>query len=184
VDYFPNRFQKRKLEENTDRVTTLRAASFIVKMVLATIAAMLILNDIPGVEITALVASLGISGIAVALAVQNILSNLYASLSIVLDKPFIIGDNYLGTVEHIGLKTTRVRSLSGEQLVFSNNDLLKSRIRYKRMAGRRVVFSIGVTYQTLLKKLKQIQGLFGASSNPREMFDSTAHISKDTEISH
>ena len=143
-------------------MTTLRAAGFIAKLVLATIAAILILDNIPGVEITALVASLGITGIAVALAVQNILSDLFASLSIVLDKPFVIGDfiivdNYMGSVEHIGLKTTRVRSLSGEQLVFSNNDLLKSRVRnYKRMAERRVVFSIGVTYQTPLEKLKQI----------------------------
>ncbi|MGA9537034.1 MAG: mechanosensitive ion channel family protein, partial [Desulfobacterales bacterium] len=102
------------------------------------------------------------SGIAVALAVQNILSDLFASLSIVLDKPFVIDDfiivdNYMGTVEHIGLKTTRLRSLSGEYLVFSNNDLLKSRIRnYTRMLERRVVFSIGVTYQTPLEKLKQV----------------------------
>jgi small-conductance mechanosensitive channel len=133
--------------------------------VLAAIAAVLILDNIPGVEITALVASLGIGGIAVALAVQNILSDLFASLSIVLDKPFVIGDfiivdNCLGTVEHIGLKTTRLRSLSGEQLVFSNNDLLKSRVRnYKRMAERRVVFSVGVTYQTPLEKLERIPTL-------------------------
>ncbi|MFO7686374.1 MAG: mechanosensitive ion channel family protein [Desulfobacterales bacterium] len=162
VDYFLNRSQQRTLERNAARVTTLRAAGLIVKLVLAAIAAILILDNIPGVEITALVASLGITGIAVALAVQNILSDLFASLSIVLDKPFVIGDfiivdNYMGTVEHIGLKTTRVRSLSGEQLIFSNNDLLQSRVRnYKRMAERRVVFSIGVTYQTPLEKLKQI----------------------------
>lgn len=163
VDFFLNRSQlQHRIEQNAARVTTLRAAGVIVKIVLAAIAAVLILDNIPGVEITALVASLGITGIAVALAVQNILSDLFASLSIVLDKPFVIGDfiivdNYMGTVEHIGLKTTRVRSLSGEQLVFSNNDLLKSRVRnYKRMAERRVVFTIGVTYQTALEKLKQI----------------------------
>lgn len=162
VDYFLNRSQQRNLERNAARVTTLRAAGLIVKLVLAAIAAILILDNIPGVEITALVASLGITGIAVALAVQNILSDLFASLSIVLDKPFVIGDfiivdNYMGTVEHIGLKTTRLRSLSGEQLIFSNNDLLQSRVRnYKRMAERRVVFSVGVTYQTPLEKLKQI----------------------------
>jgi small-conductance mechanosensitive channel len=162
VDYLLNRSQQRQLDDNAARLTTLRAAGFVVKLVLAAIAALLILDNIPGVEITALVASLGISGIAVALAVQNILSDLFASLSIVLDKPFVIGDfiivdSYLGTVEHIGLKTTRVRSLSGEQLVFSNNDLLKSRVRnYKRMAERRVVFSIGVTYQTPFDKLKRI----------------------------
>lgn len=162
VDYYLKRTQQLRIDENAARVTTLRAAGFIVKLILAGIAAILILDNIPGVQVTALVASLGISGIAVALAVQNILSDLFASLSIVLDKPFVIGDfiivdDYLGTVEHIGLKTTRVRSLSGEQLIFSNNDLLKSRVRnYKRMAERRVVFSIGVTYQTPHEKLKQI----------------------------
>jgi len=162
VDFYLIRSPQLKIEKNAARVTTLRAAAFIVKLVMAAIAAILILDNIPGVKITALVASLGISGVAVALAVQNILSDLFASLSIVLDKPFIIGDfiivdSYMGSVEHIGLKTTRVRSLSGEQLVFSNNDLLKSRVRnYKRMAERRVVFSIGVTYQTPLEELKQI----------------------------
>ena len=92
LDYYLVRSQQRSLKENAARVTTLRAAGFIAKLVLATIAAILILDNIPGVEITALVASLGITGIAVALAVQNILSDLFASLSIVLDKPFVIGD--------------------------------------------------------------------------------------------
>lgn len=162
VDYFLDRSRQRDVEENAARETTLRAAGVGLKLVLVIIAVLLILDNIPGVEITALVASLGIGGIAVALAVQNILSDLFASLSIVLDKPFVIGDfiivdDYLGSVEHIGLKTTRVRSLSGEQLVFSNNDLLKSRVRnYKRMAERRVLFSIGVTYQTPAEKLERI----------------------------
>jgi small-conductance mechanosensitive channel len=92
VDYYLNVSQRRKLEKNTARITTLRAAGFIVKLVLAVLAAILILDNIPGVEITPLIASLGISGIAVALAVQNILSDLFASLSIVLDKPFVIED--------------------------------------------------------------------------------------------
>jgi small-conductance mechanosensitive channel len=162
ANHFLIHSQQRHLEKNAARVTTLRAAAFMVKLILAAIATVLILDNIPGVEITALVASLGITGIAVALAVQNILSDLFASLSIVLDRPFVIGDfiivdDCLGTVEHIGLKTTHVRSLSGEQLVFSNNDLLKSRIRnYKRMAERRVVFTLGVTYQTPPDKLKAI----------------------------
>ena len=100
-------------------------------MVLWIVILLMILDNL-GVNITALVASLGIGGIAVALAVQNILGDLFASLSIVLDKPFVIGDfiivdKYLGTVEYVGLKTTRIRSLAGEQLVFSNADLLKSR---------------------------------------------------------
>ena len=174
VDYFLSRPRRGRLEESAARTTTLRAAGFVIKLILATIAVLLILDNIPGVEITALVASLGIGGIAVALAVQNILSDLFASLSIVLDKPFVIGDfiivdSYLGTVEHIGLKTTRLRSLSGEQLVFSNNDLLKSRVRnYKRMAERRVVFSFGVTYQTPADKLERIPGLLRTIIESRE----------------
>jgi small-conductance mechanosensitive channel len=103
--------------------------------------------------------------VAVALSVQNILGDLFASLSIILDKPFVIGDfliidDYMGSVEYVGLKTTRVRSLSGEQLIFSNSDLLKSRIRnYGRMFERRVVFSIGVTYDTSREKLRRIPGI-------------------------
>jgi small-conductance mechanosensitive channel len=93
---------------------------------------------------------------------QTILGDLFSSLSIVLDKPFVIGDflivdEMLGTVEYVGLKTTRLRSLSGEQLVFSNSDLLNSRIRnFGRMYERRVPFTIGVTYQTPLAKLEII----------------------------
>src|SRR5690554_4951219 len=99
-------------------------------------------------------AGLGIGGVAVALAAQRVLSDVFASLSIVLDKPFLVGDllsidGLVGTVEHVGLKNTRLRSLSGEQLILSNDDLLGSRIRnFGRMAERRVLFSLGVTYGT------------------------------------
>lgn len=117
-----------------------------------------------GVEITALVASLGVGGIAIALAAQNVLGDLLASLSIVLDRPFEVGDFIivgadLGTVERIGLKTTRVRSLSGEQLVFGNNDLLTSRVRnFKRMAERRVVLTFGLLYSSPADKVEQVPG--------------------------
>lgn len=125
------------------------------------VAVLLILHNL-GFEVTALVAGLGIGGIAVALAAQNILGDLFASLAIVLDRPFVVGDfiafnNALGTVERIGMKTTRIRSLSGEELVCSNADLLAVRIRnYKRMAERRVVFSIGVTYDTPAEQLEKL----------------------------
>ena len=143
-------------------MTTVRAVSMAARLALIVIAAILILDNLPGVEITALVASLGIGGIAIALAVQSILSDLFASLSIILDKPFVLGDfividDFMGSVEYIGLKTTRVRSLSGEQLVFANSDLLQSRIRnFKRMAERRVVFTLGVTHRTPAEKLAAI----------------------------
>ena len=115
-----------------------------------------------GVDVAALVTGLGIGGIAVALAAQNILGDLLASLSIVLDKPFQVGDFIAagsdnGTVENIGIKTTRVRSLSGEELIFSNKDLLESRVRnFKRMAQRRVVHQFNIVYATPSEMLDRI----------------------------
>ncbi len=138
--------------------------TWIAKAALWTIVVLLALNNL-GIEITALVAGLGISGIAVALAVQNILGDLFASLSIIMDRPFVIGDfiivdDLMGTVEHVGLKTTRVLSLSGEQIVFSNTDLLESRIRnFRLMNERRVLFTLGMTYQTPADKLERIPGM-------------------------
>ncbi len=165
VTFWFQRYETLREGMDPSRVTTLRAVRVIIRLALAVLVVLLILDNIPGVEITALVASLGIGGIAVALALQNILGDLFASLSIVLDKPFVVGDfiivdSFLGTVDNIGLKTTRIRSLSGEQLVFSNNDLLKSRIRnYKRMQERRVVFSLGVVYQTTAAQLEKIPSM-------------------------
>lgn len=147
------------MEENPAAVSTINVIALASKIVLWSTVILLGLDNL-GINVTALVAGLGIGGVAVALALQNILGDLFASLSIVFDKPFInkdfliVGD-LMGSVEHIGLKTTRIRSLSGEQLIFSNSDLLNSRIRnYGRMFERRVVFSIGVTYQTPREKLK------------------------------
>ena len=118
-----------------------------------------------GFKISAVIAGLGIGGVAIALAAQAILGDLFSYFSILFDRPFEIGDfiiigDYLGTIEYIGVKTTRVRSLGGEQLIFSNTDLTNSRVRnYKRMEKRRVVFKLGVTYQTPLEKLKAIPGM-------------------------
>lgn len=151
--------------ENARRATTINAVSFVVRLVLFSILILVALDNIPGVEITALLAGLGVGGVAVALAVQNILGDLFASLSIALDKPFVIGDfievgQYKGTVEHIGLKTTRVRSMFGEELIFANSDLLESRIQnFRDMQKRRVSFQIGVTYDTPPEKLRQIPPL-------------------------
>lgn len=144
--------------------TTLAALGFVGRVAIWTIMLLLILANL-GINVTAMVAGLGIGGIAVALAAQNVLSDLFASASIVLDKPFVLGDFIVvgedrGTVDHIGLKTTRVRSLSGEQLIFSNAELLKSRIRnFKRMAERRALFTIGVTYQTPPETVAAIPGM-------------------------
>jgi small-conductance mechanosensitive channel len=115
-----------------------------------------------GFNVGAVLTGLGIGGVAVALALQNILADLFASLSIVIDKPFVLGDSigvdqFSGTVEHIGLKTTRVRSATGEELIFANGDLLKSRIRnFQRMTQRRAMLRISVSAQTPLEKLERI----------------------------
>ena len=115
-----------------------------------------------GIKISALVAGLGIGGIAIALAAQTVLGDLFSCFIIFFDRPFVIGDfivigEFKGTVDHVGLKTTRLISLGGEQLIFSNTDLTNSRIRnYKRMDRRRIVFQLGVTYQTTLMQLKKI----------------------------
>lgn len=162
ISFWLGRTIQKRMDQDSSSATTITFLGFVARLVLWTIVLLLVLDNLD-VNITGLVAGLGIGGIAVALALQNILGDLFASLSIVLDKPFVIGDfvvvdSLSGTIEHIGLKTTRIRSLSGEQLIFSNNDLLKSRIRnYKRMSERRIVFSFGVVYQTPLEKLKAIK---------------------------
>ena len=153
--------RQKQMEEDAGAVAAMDVVSFLLRVAVWAIVFLLTLDNI-GVNITALVAGLGVGGIAVALAAQNIISDLFASLSIVLDKPFVLGDflvidDLAGNVEKVGLKTTRVRSLSGEQLVFSNNDLLKCRIRnYGRMFERRIAFTIGVVYQTPAEKLEKI----------------------------
>jgi len=118
-----------------------------------------------GFRISAVIAGLGVGGIAVALAAQAVLGDLFSYFSIIFDRPFEIGDfiivdKHLGTIEYVGIKTTRIRSLSGEQLIFSNTDLTNSRVRnYKRMEKRRVAFRLGVVYQTPLEQLKVIPGI-------------------------
>jgi small-conductance mechanosensitive channel len=132
-----------------------------------------------GVDITALVASLGVGGIAVALAVQTLLSDLFASLSIGVDKPFEIGDfvvfgDVAGNIEHIGLKTTRIRSLSGEQIVCSNADLLRQTLHnYKRMENRRIAFKFGITYDTPAEKVREVSRLVASiiAAVPDTRFD-------------
>ncbi len=115
-----------------------------------------------GVRLSPLLAGLGIGGIAVALAAQNILGDLFCYFSIILDQPFeagdfIIVDDVMGTVERVGLKNTRVRSLSGELIILANTDLVSSRVKnYKTLAERRVAFTFGVTYGTSGELLRKI----------------------------
>ncbi|OGB28815.1 MAG: mechanosensitive ion channel protein MscS [Burkholderiales bacterium RIFCSPLOWO2_12_FULL_61_40] len=178
VCWLTHRFSLGDVAEAGARAMTLSLLSFLGRAVLWMLVGLLILDNL-GLNVTALVASLGIGGIAVALAVQNILGDVFASLSIAIDKPFVIGDfiivdEHMGSIEHVGLKTTRIRSLSGEQIIFSNNDLLKSRIRnYKRMQERRAVFTVSVTYDTPASQLESITPLI------RQAIESQAHTRID-----
>ena len=169
--------------------TTLAALGYFARALLWVVILLVALATL-GINVTALITGLGVGGVAIALAVQNILGDLFGALSIVLDKPFVVGDTiavdqFVGTVEHIGLKTTRVRALSGEQLIFSNADLLKSRIRnFKRQSERRVVFTFQVAPDTSTEAAAQIPQLVRATveqiTDPAVRFD-RAHFVRPVE---
>jgi small-conductance mechanosensitive channel len=153
IDLWVARTQRRQLEKDATSVALAGVLRFVGKLVLWAILVLAALDNL-GINVTALVAGLGIGGVAVALALQNVLSDLFASLSIVFDKPFVLGDSITvgevaGSVESIGLKTTRLRGAGGEQIVLANGELLKSRIHnWKRMSERRVVLAFGVPRET------------------------------------
>jgi small-conductance mechanosensitive channel len=135
-------------------IAMITAVGVGVKVFLWILVVITAMKTVFAIEITPLITGLGVSGIAVALAVQNILGDILAALAIVFDKPFDLGDTIgvdqiTGTVEHIGLKTTRLRSIQGEQVIIGNSDLLKSRLRnFKRMYQRRVLFNLDVPFDT------------------------------------
>lgn len=141
---------------------------FLAMLVLGSLLVLLALSNM-GVQVTPLLTGLGIGGIAIALAAQSILGDLFASLTIVFDKPFQVGDfvvvgDKMGTVENIGVKTTRLRALTGEQLVIGNTDLLGSRIQnFKTLQERRVVAVVNVVYETPAEKLSRIAGVLRES---------------------
>ena len=147
-----------------EQVQQLGGIMLIINVIIWAIGLLFLLDNV-GYDVTTMIAGLGIGGIAIALAAQNILGDLFNYFVIFFDRPFEIGDfiivdEKMGAVEYIGIKTTRVKSLSGEQLVFANSDLTSSRIHnYKRMQRRRIVFKLGVVYQTPLEQVKQIPDL-------------------------
>ena len=158
--------EMKELERGADRVFagSLDIINFVARMLIWSLLILVALDNL-GVNITALLAGLGVGGVAVALALQNVLGDLFASLSIALDKPFVIGDNltidtFIGKVEHIGIKTTRLRSESGEQIILSNADILKSRVRnFGRLSQQRILATIRLTYDTPADKLKEMPRL-------------------------
>lgn len=168
VRWFSERYRERKLKKDPGAAASLTIGFLVVRVAVWAVVALLVLANLD-IEIGPLLAGLGVGGLAMALAVQTVLKDLLASLSIALDKPFVVGDflifgELMGTVEYIGIKSTRLRSLSGEQLIFANNDLLESRIRnFGRMRERRAAFTIGVTYQTPREKLGRIPAMMRAA---------------------
>ncbi len=146
--------------------TALSVFSVVARVVLWLIVGVIAL-DLLGLKPTTLITTLGVGGIAIALAVQNVLGDLFAAFSIILDKPFLVGDSIAvdtieGTVEHIGLKTTRLRSVNGEQVIISNADLLRSRVRnYSRRQGRRIVFTISISPNSPAAQLARVPTIIG-----------------------
>lgn len=155
-------------DQEKDSTTAVLFGATLLKIIVWVVGLLFLLSNM-GVNVTSLAASLGIGGIAIALALQNILSDLFSSFTIYFDKPFKVGDfivvgDKMGTVEHIGIKTTRLRALQGEQIVISNQELTQSQIQnFKRLSERRSVMSIGVTYDTPQEKMKRIPDLIKES---------------------
>lgn len=167
IDYMMRKYLERNREDGEDNKNSesmMNLLQVIVKLLLWVFGFILILSNL-GVDVTSLVAGLGIGGLAIALALQNVLSDLFSAFSIYIDKPFKVGDFIMvgtdaGTVEKIGMKTTRIRTLQGEQLVISNQELTSARIQnFRRMDNRRVSFKLGVTYDTAAKKLEAIPSI-------------------------
>lgn len=155
-------------EGGEEKLKQLKGVMLVVNIVIWALGFVVLFSNL-GYDVTAIITGLGIGGIAIALAAQNILGDLFNYFVIFFDRPFEIGDFIVvddkkGTVEYIGIKTTRLKSLSGEQLIFSNSDLTNSRIHnYKRMERRRIVFTIGVTYQTTPAHLRKIPSFIKTS---------------------
>jgi small-conductance mechanosensitive channel len=168
----------KEMERGPDRAFagSLDIVNFVARMLIWSLLILVALDNL-GVNITALLAGLGVGGVAVALALQNILGDLFASLSIALDKPFVVGDSlnidtFTGTVERIGIKTTRLRSESGEQIILSNADILKSRVRnYGRMPEQRILMTLRLSYATSSEHLqgipKLLEGIVREQPNAR-----------------
>jgi small-conductance mechanosensitive channel len=181
--WFQQSFSRRRKRDPAS-ASSLSILELMLQVSFLTILLMFTLNNV-GIQVTTMIAGLGVGGIAIALALQNILGDLFSSLSIILDKPFVVGDfivmgEWLGEVEYIGLKTTRIRSLSGEQIIVSNSDLLSSRIRnMKRMSERRNVIVLSLSHDTTAEGLKKAVEIVTAvvCSKTRVRFD-RCHFSK------
>jgi small-conductance mechanosensitive channel len=176
--------QRRASAADRAAVGTLGIIGFIARGLIWALALLLTLDNL-GINITALVAGLGIGGIAVALAVQNVLGDLLASLSITLDRPFVVGDavtvgDFSGTVEQIGVKSVRLRSVSGEEIIMPNADLLASRVRnWGRLRERRIEFTLGVALDTPREQLTRLpEALRAVIEREHDVRFDRAHFAK------
>ncbi|MBU1974978.1 MAG: mechanosensitive ion channel family protein [Nanoarchaeota archaeon] len=160
IEHSAESYVEKKKSENLGK-SAMHLITTFAKWIIWVIAGILVLSHF-GVDIAPLIAGLGIGGIAIAFALQGVLSDIFASISIALDKPFEVGDYIVcgadsGTVEKVGIKSSRIRTLQGQELIMSNKELTEARVNnYKRMENRRIVFSVGVTYDTPHAKLKKI----------------------------
>jgi len=181
VRFYLGEHYARSSDRNSQTMITI--AQFVANLAIWSLVALLALDNL-GYQVKALLTGLGIGGIAVALAVQSVLGDLLASLSIALDKPFGIGDalvldsGYAGTVEAIGIRSTRLRSITGEQIVLANSELAKARIRnYGRIHERRTVVRIGLAHGTPAVALREVPALIRAAvaAQPLARFE-RAHL--------
>ena len=169
--YFIDR--SRRTSRDPGHMASLTIVHFVARVAIWSLVLLVALDNL-GVNITALVTGLGIGGVAVALAVQTVLGDLLASISIAFDKPFAVGDALTigqdsGTVEQIGVSSTRLRSVNGEQIIIPNSDVIKSRVRnFGRMFERRVLFTLGIAYETPRDKLQRIPGIIEAVIRSQE----------------
>ena len=162
VDHWVNSQINAVPEGELPRRSSLATLGGFLKVVIWVVVVLIVIDNIPNVDLSSMIASLGLGGIAIGLAAQNVIKDLLSSLTISLDKPFAIGDSiqvgdFSGTVEHIGIRSTRLKSINGEELIISNNDLLSSRVQnFQKMEERRVSFILSVDYATALEKLQRI----------------------------
>lgn len=151
-------------QKDPTRAAVIALTSFVARVAIWSVVVLVLLDNF-GVKVGSAVAGLGIGGIAVGLALQSVLRDAFASVAIIMDKPFEVGDfmiidDLAGTVEHIGVKTTRIRSLDGEELIFGNDQLLSTRIRnFKTLEERRVFFQFGIAFETPNEKVRSMTTL-------------------------
>lgn len=168
VQFMLERHQRERGIADTNFTSSMGIIGFVARAVIWSLVVLLMLDNL-GINITALVAGLGIGGVAIALAVQTVLGDLLASLSITLDKPFSVGDGLNvdgigGTVEQIGIRSTRLRSVDGEQIIISNTDMVKSRVKnYGRMRERRGIVNLSLSQSTSVDKVKKVPSIIEAA---------------------